>query len=78
MIRHYTTGMSQEEQIGQVLAVGFHETTPSQDIIDLIQKYHVGNVIFFQRNIQSAQQMQELTSSLQRIAKEAGHRQPLL
>ncbi len=78
MIRHYTTGMSQEGQIGQVLAVGFHEPTPSQDIIDLIQKYHVGNVILFQRNIQSAQQVQELTASLQRIAKEAGPRQPLL
>ncbi len=78
MIRHYTSAMSQEEQIGQVLAVGFHQPTLSQDSIDLLQKYHVGNVILFQRNIQSAQQVQELTTRLQSIAKEAGHRQPLL
>lgn len=78
MIRHYTSALSQEEQIGQVLAVGFHQPTLSQDSIDLIQKHHVGNVILFQRNIQSAQQVQELTTRLQGIAKEAGHRQPLL
>ncbi|MHB8596059.1 MAG: glycoside hydrolase family 3 protein [Ktedonobacteraceae bacterium] len=78
MIGHYTSAMSQEELIGQVLAVGFHQPTPSQDSIDLLQKYHVGNVILFQRNIQSAQQVQELTTRLQSIAQEAGHRQPLL
>ena len=32
-MRYYTAGMSQEEQIGQVLAVGFHEPTPSQEIV---------------------------------------------
>ncbi len=78
MIRQYTSAMSQEEQIGQVLVVGFHQPTLSQDSIDLLQKYHVGNVILFQRNIQSVQQVQELTTRLQSIAKEAGHRQPLL
>jgi beta-N-acetylhexosaminidase len=75
---NHTAGMTLEEQIGQVLAAGFHSTTPSQDIIDLIQNHHVGNIILFKRNIQSAQQVLELTHSLQRIAKEAGHRHPLL
>ena len=75
---HYTAGMSRAEQIGQVLAVGFPQPTPSQEIIDLIQKYHVGNIILFQRNIQSIQQVLELTTRLQRIAREAGHREPLL
>jgi beta-N-acetylhexosaminidase len=74
----YTSGMTLEEQIGQVLAVGFHETTPSPDIIDLIQKHHIGNIILFSRNIQNIQQIRELTHSLQMIAKEAGHRSPLL
>ena len=75
---HYTTEMTQEEQIGQVLAVGFQETTPSPGIIDLIQNHHVGSIILFKRNIESAQQVRELTHSLQMIAKEAGHRYPLL
>ncbi len=74
----YTAGMTLEEQIGQVLAVGFHEPTPSQDIIDLIQNHHVGNVILFKRNIQIVQQVRELTHSLHMIARESGHRYPLL
>ncbi len=77
-MHHYTDGMTLEEQIGQVLAVGFHEPMPSQDIVELIQKYHVGNIILFQRNIQNIQQVYELTTRLQKIAREAGHRYPLL
>jgi len=74
----HTTGMTLEEQIGQVLAVGFHATTPSQAVIDLIQKQHIGSIILFRRNIQDAQQVYELTQHLQRLAREAGHRHPLL
>ncbi len=77
-MHRYTDGMTLEEQIGQVLAVGFHQTAPSQDIIELIQTYHIGNIILFQRNIQNIQQVSELTRRLQMIAKEAGHRYPLL
>jgi beta-N-acetylhexosaminidase len=74
----YIAGMTLEEQVGQVLAVGFHETTPSQDIINLIQNHHIGNIILFKRNIQNVQQVRELTHSLQMIARESGHRYPLL
>lgn len=70
--------MTLEEQIGQVLAIGFFEPMPTQETIDLIQKYHVGNIIFFKRNIQDVRQISELTQYLQRLAREAGYRQPLL
>ncbi len=73
-----TAGMTLEQQIGQLFVVGFHETSPSAEIIDLIQRYHVGGVIFFTRNIRDARQVAELTRSLQAAAKEAGHRTPLL
>ena len=73
-----TTGMMLAEQIGQVLTIGFHATTPPQKVIDLIQQQHIGNIILFKRNIQNAQQVYELTQHLQRIAREAGHRYPLL
>ena len=75
---NYTHGMTLEEQIGQLLMVGFWGTTPSLEIIDLIQRYHVGNVILFSRNIHETQQVLELTQKLQEIAKEAGQRYPLL
>ncbi len=74
----YTTDMTLEEQIGQLLMVGFWETVPSQEIIDLIQHYHVGGIILFSRNIQDAFQVFELTQNLQAIARAAGHRRPLL
>src|SRR5436305_13574325 len=70
--------MTLEEQIGQLLMVGFWGDSPSQEIIDLIQRHHIGNVLLFSRNIRDAQQVFELTQSLQAIAQEAGQRFPLL
>ena len=75
---NYTDGMTLEEQIGQLLMVGFWGSTPSQEIIDLIQRHHVGNILLFSRNIRDARQVFELTQSLQAIAQEAGQRYPLL
>lgn len=73
----YTDGLSLEEQIGQLLVVGFPGTTPSAEILDLIQRQHVGGIILFSRNVQDTHQLFELTTSLQKAAREAGHRYPL-
>lgn len=70
--------MSLNEQIGQLLMVGFPTTTASQEIIDLIQHYHVGGIILFSRNVHDTRQTLELTHSLQMAARTAGHRFPLL
>ena len=67
-----------EEQIGQLLMVGFPGTMPTPQLMKLIQRYHVGNVILFSRNVQSARQLHELTARLQELAREGGQRQPLL
>jgi beta-N-acetylhexosaminidase len=67
-----------EEQIGQLMVVGFPGTTPTPQLIELIQRYHVGNIILFSRNVQSARQLRALTSELQAIAHKAGQRYPLL
>jgi beta-N-acetylhexosaminidase len=75
---NYTHNLTLEEQIGQLLMVGFWGTTPSPEIIDLIQRYQVGNIILFSRNIHDTLQVLELTQQLQEIAKEAGQRYPLL
>ncbi len=58
--------------------VGFWGDTPSQEIIDLIQQHHIGNIILFSRNVRNARQVLELTQYLQRCAKEAGQPYPLL
>lgn len=73
-----TDGMTLEEQIGQTLMVGFAGATASREVIELIQRYHVGNIILFSRNVRDAEQVHALTRSLQRAAREAGHVYPLL
>jgi beta-N-acetylhexosaminidase len=74
----HTGDMTLEELIGQTMMVGFWETTPSPQIIELIQRHHVGSIILFSRNVHDAQQVLELTQRLQAIAREAEHRYPLL
>ena len=69
--------MTLEEQIGQLMMVGFPGTTPTPEVIELIEKHHVGGIILFSRNISDGQQVLELTRNLQDIAKAAGHRYPL-
>ncbi|TVY40999.1 Beta-hexosaminidase [Lachnellula occidentalis] len=61
------------DQVGQLFIVGFHGLVPSENIIKLIQEYKIGAVVLFQRNIESASQLLELTRSLQTIARQAGY-----
>src|SRR5450432_3727552 len=74
----YTDGMTLEQQIGQTLMVGFRGPTASQEIVDLIQQYHIGNIILFSRNVHDTGQVHALTRSLQKAAREAGHTHPLV
>ncbi len=64
--------------IGQMLMVGFYGAEPTPEIIDMIERYRVGGVIFFSRNIQTKEQVAALTANLQSIARKAHHEQPLL
>ena len=69
-----TRALTLDEQIGQMLMVGFPGTTPTPELTELIQQQHVGNIILFSRNVQSIQQLRELTEALQEIARAAGQR----
>ena len=73
-----TNGMTLEEQIGQTLMAGFWGHTPPQEIIELIERHHVGNIILFSRNVHEAEQVFKLTQQLQEHARKAGQRYPLL
>ncbi len=74
---NYTDNMTVEEQIGQLLVVGFQGTSVPHTLRELIERHHVGNIILFSRNIQNTHQLLALTHSLQEIAQSAGHRSPL-
>ena len=70
--------MTFNENIGQTLMIGFYGRTIPREVIDLIQHEHIGGIILFSRNIGNAQEVRALTHELQRIAKDGGHRYPLL
>jgi beta-N-acetylhexosaminidase len=76
-LQSYTDKTTLEEQIGQLLVVGFSGTTVPQTLRDLIERYHIGGIILFSRNIRNSQQTLELTRCLQAIAKASGQRYPL-
>ncbi|KAL7788171.1 glycoside hydrolase family 3 protein [Trichoderma ceciliae] len=67
----------QRKKIGQLFAVGFHGREINKEITTLIRDYGVGAVVLFKRNILDATQLQALCLGLQKIAKDAGHSQPL-
>jgi beta-N-acetylhexosaminidase len=71
-------GMTLDQRIGQLVMAGFHGTEPSDEIIRLIEREHVGGVILFSRNLRDARQTRALTTRLQAIARAAGHPYPLL
>ncbi|CEP15152.1 hypothetical protein [Parasitella parasitica] len=66
-----------QHDIGQLLMCGFDGLEATDGILDLIRHHNLGSIIFFSRNIESAEQVQRLTHSLQKAAKEAGHARPL-
>lgn len=53
------------EKIGQLFMVGFDGTTVSPDLASFIKEYKPGGVILFSRNLESLEQIIELTSDLQ-------------
>lgn len=62
-----------EEQVGQLFMVGFDALTPNEHIITLVKEYKIGNVILFARNVDSPEQLFQLTKELQELAmKEIG------
>ncbi|MGH2502979.1 MAG: glycoside hydrolase family 3 protein, partial [Ktedonobacterales bacterium] len=67
-----------DQRLGQLFMVGFEGLAPTPDVIELIQRDHVGGVILFSRNCHSAQQVSRLTHDLQAAARKAGHPAPLL
>jgi len=60
--------MTLEEKIGQVMVIGFDGLEADAGLLEMLQKYHVGGVILFARNVDSPRQVATLTNALQSAA----------
>jgi beta-N-acetylhexosaminidase len=70
--------LSTENAVGQKLMLGFHGLQPPAEILEIIQRQHVGGATLFRSmNLEHPAQIRELTDALQRAAHEAGQ-PPLL
>jgi beta-N-acetylhexosaminidase len=57
--------MTSREKIGQLFMIGFLGTSVTPDLASFIKKYKPGGVILFSRNLESVEQMVDLTNDLQ-------------
>ncbi len=60
-----------EVKWGQLFLLGYKGLTPSADFLKLIQKYNIGGIIFFSRNITSPHQLKDSLGELKSYFKTA-------
>lgn len=71
--------MTPAEKLGQMVMIGIHGGEINADSQFMLQQYHIGGIILFDRNFASESQIKKLTSDLTSIAKKRGkHQLPLL
>ncbi|WP_197089565.1 beta-N-acetylhexosaminidase [Bacillus sp. SA1-12] len=63
--------MTLREKIGQMMVVGFNSTTIDNHITEMIEDYHVGGVILFDRNMETQDQVASLNKDLQQLSKDS-------
>lgn len=61
--------LSLRQKIGQMFICGFEGTEPSEGTLELIEKYHLGGIIYFRRNIANVNQIRQLSLQLQQANK---------
>lgn len=59
--------MTVEQKVGQLLIAGFEGYTAGEDVQTAIRDFQVGGVIFYLRNIDTAQQLTALTNRLKEL-----------
>lgn len=60
--------LTSREKIGQLFMIGFMGTTVTQELASFIKEYKPGGIILFSRNLESIEQIVELTNELQRCS----------
>lgn len=57
--------MSNTEKIGQMVMIGIQGTKVDDNSLYMLNQYHMGGVILFDRNMENPEQVKQLTSDLQ-------------
>ncbi|WP_428909857.1 beta-N-acetylhexosaminidase [Niallia sp. Krafla_26] len=76
-VNRLVENMTLQEKIGQLLVVGFQSTEVDEHIRSMINDYHVGGVILFDRNMKTPEQVASLNNKLQDLAKQKDDQIPL-
>ena len=61
------SAMTVEEKVGQLLVAGLEGHAPGPDAQTAIRDYHVGGLIFFAHNVESAAQLAALTNAVKAL-----------
>lgn len=71
--------LSLEEKVGQLLMVHFHGEDVNEDAVALVQKMHVGGIIYYSwaNGLNSSQKVSHLSMGLQKLAKQNPNSLPL-
>lgn len=62
--------MSQTEKLGQMMMIGIQGTKVDDNSLYMLHQFHMGGVILFDRNMDSPEQVKQLTSDLQAQSNE--------
>ncbi|MFZ4099907.1 MAG: glycoside hydrolase family 3 N-terminal domain-containing protein [Chlamydiia bacterium] len=70
-----TATLSLDEKIGQLLMTRLHATEPNEEAVELIQRLHVGSIVYYQyeNGLSDVDQIRTLSAGLQKLAMESSH-----
>lgn len=70
--------MTTNEKVGQMVMIGIHGTELDEDSKTMLRQFHIGGIVYFDRNIKSQDQLKALSEQLQAYAQgEAQQKVPL-
>ena len=69
------TTLSLDEKIGQLLMTRLHATEPNEEAVELIQRLHVGSIVYYQyeNGLSDVDQIRKLSEGLQKLSMESSH-----
>lgn len=60
--------MSLEQKVGQMFIIGFESPYIDEHVNKVIKEFHIGNLVYFSRNIKSSKQLYEMNKELQKMS----------